>query len=387
MLPENAIHSPLPAAAPSQNGATASDVVPGLLSPVRIAMAARMVFIVLSLLVFAYWARAVVLPVLLACLLAVTLNSPMRGLRRCHLPAPLAALVLVGVLVTGAGLSVAYLGRPAVEWLAAAPENLPRIKARFQNVLGRAAQLSEAASTMGTLATPETSSKSPAIEVKDNRMAGTVFTWTGTFLSGAMETVALLFLLLSAGDLFLIKLVQAMPRLRDKKRAVEISREVQQSLSRYLLSVGCINVAFGFVVGIALHFIGMPNALMWGGVAAFANFVPVIGPVLGMVSTGIAGLLAFDTFGRGIMPVSAYCLLHLVESYAVTPFLLGRRFALNPVLIFVTLIFCTWLWGIIGALLAVPLLVTAKAILDRTPGLRPLGDLLTPDTVAPSTPP
>lgn len=168
---------------------------PRFLSPVRIATAARIVFIFLSLLVFAYWARAVVLPVLLACLLAVALNAPMRGLRRLHLPAPLAALVLVGVLVAGATLSVVYLGRPAVEWLAAAPENLPRIKARFQNVLGRAAQLSEAASTMGTLAAP-TSAKPPPVEVNDNRVAGTVFSWTGTFLSGAMETVALLFLLL-----------------------------------------------------------------------------------------------------------------------------------------------------------------------------------------------
>jgi predicted PurR-regulated permease PerM len=214
------------------------------------------------------------------------------------------------------------------------------------------------------------------VEVQDNHVANTVFTWTGSLLAGATETVALLFLILAAGDLFLQKLVRAIPRLRDKKQAVDISREIQQSVSTYLFAMGLINLALGVAVGIVLHLLGVPNAAMWGGVAAFANFIPYIGPILGMAAIGIAGLLAFDTVGRGLMPVGAYCALHLIETYAVTPFVLGRRFALNPVVIFIALIFCAWLWGVIGALLAVPLLVIAKVVCDRVPDLNFAGELL-----------
>lgn len=344
----------------------------------RIATTARVVFVVLALVAFAHLARAVVVPVLLAWVASMTLKAPVRWLRECHLPAPVAAAIVVGVFVAGIGYGVVHLGRPAAEWLAAAPENFPRLKDKFKHVLRPAARLSEAASGVGNLTADDTARKPQPVEVQDNRVANSVFTWTGSLLAGAGETIALLFLLLASGELFLQKLVKVMPRLRDKRQAVQISHEIQQSISRYLFSVGLINLGFGVTVGLALHLLGMPSALMWGGVAAFFNFIPYIGPILGMTAVGLAGLLAFDSLGRGLLPAGAYFLLHLIEANAVTPFLLGRRFALNPVLIFVALIFFTWLWGVIGALLAFPLLLTAKVVCDRVPALNVLGELLAP---------
>jgi len=358
----------------------------GLLTPPRIATTARIVFIVLALLAFAYLARVFVLPVLLACFAAIMLKAPVGWLRQWRLPTPLASAIVVSLFVAGLGFAVMHLGRPAVEWIASAPENFPRLKTKFQHVLRPAARLSEAASSVENLAAQETTKKAQPVEVKDNRVAKNVFTWTGALLTGAAETVALLFLLLASGDLFLHKLVRAMPKLRDKKQAVEITREIQQSVSTYLFSVTVINLCYGAVVAFALHLVGMPNALMWGGVAAFANFVPIIGSILGMIAVGLAGLLEFDSLGRGILPVTVYCLLHLIETYAVTPYILGRRFALNPVLIFVMLIFCSWLWGVIGALLAFPLLATAKIVCDHVPALNVLGDLLAPHEVADAGP-
>jgi predicted PurR-regulated permease PerM len=373
---------------PVPGGTEAKTVPPGynLLTRARIATTARVVFIVLALLAFAYLARAVVLPVLLACVASMTLKAPVRWLRQCRFPTLLAAAIVVGVFVAGIIFGVVYLGRPAVQWAAAAPENLPRLKAKFQHVLRPAARLSKAASSVGNLTSEDTPKKAQPVEVNDHRVASTVFTWTGSLLAGAAETVALLFLLLASGDLFLQKLVRVIPKLRDKKQAVEISREIQLSISTYLFSVTLINLGFGVVVGLALHLLGMPNALMWGGVAAFANFIPYIGPILGMTAVGLAGLLAFDTLGLGLLPAGAYCLLHLVEANAVTPFVLGRRCALNPVLIFVGLIFCAWLWGVIGAFLAVPLLVTLKVICDRVPVLNFLGEFLAPHEAAEPAP-
>ena len=167
-----------------------------------------------------------------------------------------------------------------------------------------------------------------------------------------------------------------MPTLRDKKRAVEISHEVQQNISQYLFSVSLINIGMGLLVGGGLYLMGVPNAAMWGLFVAVLNFVPYFGPVAGVIALGTVGLLTFDTLGKGLLPPALYLVLHLLEANLVTPMLLGRRFTLNPVVIFVSLIFWTWLWGVPGALLSVPILVSIKVVCDRVPALSPVSELL-----------
>jgi len=199
--------------------------------------------------------------------------------------------------------------------------------------------------------------------------------WTGNFLAGAGETLVLLYLLLASGDLFLQKLVRVMPTLHDKKRAVEISREIRQNISNYLFSVSLINIGLGLVVSGGLYFMGVPNAAMWGILVAVLNFVPYFGPVAGVIVLATVGLLTFDTLWKGLLPPAWYLLLHLLEANLITPVLLGRRFTLNPVVIFVSLIFWTWLWGVPGALLSVPILVSIKIICDRVPAMSPVSEL------------
>jgi predicted PurR-regulated permease PerM len=182
--------------------------------------------------------------------------------------------------------------------------------------------------------------------------------------------------LLASGDLFLQKLVRVMPTMHDKKRAVDISKEIQQNISNYLFSVSLINAGVGLLVSGGLYFMGMPNAAMWGLFVALLNFVPYFGPVAGVFLLACVGILTFDTLGRGLLPPAWYLLLHLLESNFITPILLGRRFTLNPVVIFVSLIFWTWLWGVPGALLSVPILVSIKVICDRIPRMSPVSELL-----------
>ena len=219
--------------------------------------------------------------------------------------------------------------------------------------------------------------KAPTLEVKDSRGASALVNWTGSFLAGAGETLVLLYLLLASGDMFLQKLVHVMPTLSDKKRAVEISREIQQNISNYLFSVSLINTGLGITVGVGLYFMGVPNAFMWGMLVAVLNFVPYFGPIAGIILLATVGLLTFDTLWKGLLPPAWYLLLHLLEANFLTPVLLGRRFTLNPVIIFVFLIFCTWLWGVPGALLSVPILVAIKIICDRVPSLSAISELVT----------
>ena len=342
-----------------------------------IAQLARVAVLLLGAVAIAYFARSVVVPVLLAWIGSMVLALPMRWLGQWHMPKYVGALLLVGLLVVTVGYGAYQLGRPAVEWAKSAPDKLPVLREKFRRVFEPAAGLIGAASKVAPAGPSDgTSPKPQSVEIKDNRMAGSLFTWTGSVLGGIAETIVLLFLLLACGDQLMEKFLEATRTVRDMKQATEIIRELQQSISRYMLLVGLVNVSFGVLVGLSLHFLGLPNAAMWGGVAAGLNFIPYFGPIVGMIAVAMAGLLTFDTLGRGLLPTGAYLLLHLLEADLVTPFVLGPRYALNPAVIFVSLMFCAWLWGALGALLAVPLLVAAKVVCDHIAALPSLGNFL-----------
>jgi predicted PurR-regulated permease PerM len=245
----------------------------------------------------------------------------------------------------------------------------------------RIARFNQAAAAVNNLGATEAEKKeqqekAPTVEVKDSRGTSSILDWTGTFLVGLGETLVLIYLLLASGDLFLQKLVRVMPTLSDKKRVIEVSHEIQQNISNYLFSVSLINVGLGLIVSVGLYFMGVPNAAMWGMLVALLNFVPYFGPVVGISLMAAVGLLTFDNLWQAVIPPAWYLLLHLLEANLITPVLLGRRFTLNPVVIFVSLIFWTWLWGVPGALLSVPLLVSIKVICDRVPAMSSVSELL-----------
>jgi predicted PurR-regulated permease PerM len=209
-----------------------------------------------------------------------------------------------------------------------------------------------------------------------SQIAGTVFTWTGSALAGSVETAVLLFVLVAGGDRFIDKFAQLLPRVSDQVDTVAIGREIQQNISKYLFSITLINLGLGTAVGVSLSLAGMPNAVMWGALVALVNYVPYFGPIAGIIVVAGAGLLVFDSVGRGLLPSGLYLVWHLLEADLATPFLLGRRFRMNAFVIFVMLMFCAWLWGFLGALLAMPLLVIIKVICGHVPSLAPLGEFL-----------
>jgi predicted PurR-regulated permease PerM len=157
---------------------------------------------------------------------------------------------------------------------------------------------------------------------------------------------------------------------------VEISHELQQNISHYLFSVSLINIGLAAGVSAGLWLMGVRNAAMWGMLVALLNFVPYFGPSAGILLLATVGFLMFDTFWQAVLPAAWYLLLHLLEANFITPVLLGRRFTLNPVIIFVSLIFWIWLWGVPGGLLSVPILVSIKAVSDRVPAMSPVSELL-----------
>ena len=342
---------------------------------------AQIVLMVLGAIGFLYFARPVLLPVVLACVGTMLLKPIIRWASCCHIPPTVSAAVALCFLVGAFGVGFFQLGRPAMTWMNEAPQHMTELRQRVLKLFPRASRFSAAAAAVDNLGATDAEKsaaekKAPTLELKESRGTSSILNWTGTLLAGLGETLVLAYLLLASGDLFLQKLVHVMPTLSDKKRAVEVSREIQQNISNYLFSVSLINVGLGVLVSAGLYFMGVPDAAMWGILVAVLNFVPYFGPVAGVILLAAVGLLTFDTLGTGLLPSAWYLLLHLLEANLITPVLLGRRFTLNPVVIFVSLIFWMWLWGVPGALLSVPILVSIKVVSDRVPAMSPASQLL-----------
>jgi predicted PurR-regulated permease PerM len=189
-------------------------------------------------------------------------------------------------------------------------------------------------------------------------------------------TLILLLFLLASGDMFYEKLVKSLPTLTDKKRGVRIARTVQREVSRYLLTISLINTGLGAVIAAGMLAIGMPNPVLWGVLAALLNFIPYLGSLLGIVLVGLVALVSFDAIWPALLAPLIYLACTAVEAQLVTPLVIGRRLEMNPVVIFLAIAFWGWLWGIVGALIAVPLLVILKVFADHVESLSAAGEFL-----------
>jgi predicted PurR-regulated permease PerM len=323
-----------------------------------------------------YFARTFLVPMVLAVLLTFLLSPLVRALRRLWIPdAVAAALVLVSVL-GAVGYGFYRLGTPAATWIATAPESLRRVDSKLRAIRKPVEQVSKAAAQVENLATVNGGSGPPPVEVKTSSLSDTILTQTQGILAGAAVMIIFLYFLLASGDLFLRKLVRLLPTLADKKVAVEIARQIEDHISRYLLTITAINVGLGTTVAVAMWVIGMPNPVLWGVMVAIFNFVPYVGPLTSLIVLAMVGITTFDSLGQAFIPPLVYFAIDALESNVLTPMVLGHRLALNPVVIFIAVIFWGWLWGIVGALLAVPMLAAFKIFCDAIEPLAPIGEFL-----------
>jgi predicted PurR-regulated permease PerM len=331
----------------------------------------------LGMVAFLYVAKAFFMPLVLAAFLSFLLKPLVRGLCKLRVPEMLGALIVLSAFLAVVFLGVSGLVQPATQWMAKAPETIQTARERFNTVFRRAERISQAAASVEQITQrPATETNAPKIEVQQPTLMSTVFSYTKSFVAGGIETVVLMFFMLAAGDLFLQKLVKVLPTLHDKKKAVEIAHEVQHSLSTFLFTITVINAVLGFLVGTLAWWIGLPNPVLWGALAGALNFIPYFGPITGVAVLLLAGFLTFENTLRAIAPALIYLTLHAIEANVITPMILGRRLTLNPLVIFVSLMFWTWLWGIPGALLSIPMLMMLKIFCDHFKPLAPIGEFL-----------
>jgi predicted PurR-regulated permease PerM len=182
--------------------------------------------------------------------------------------------------------------------------------------------------------------------------------------------------MLIAGETFLRRAVEILPRFRDKRAAVELSIHIERDVSAYLLTVACINALVGLATCCDMWLCGVDSPVLWGAVAFMLNFVPILGAMVGIVVFLMASVLSLGVTWAAVLPVGLYFLIHVIEGEIATPMVLARRFTINPVAVILALIFWYWMWGVAGAILAVPLLAVAKIVCDDLRPLRAFGHLL-----------
>jgi predicted PurR-regulated permease PerM len=323
-----------------------------------------------------YFARAFFVPVVLAVMLDFLLSPLVRALKRVRVPEPLGALiVLVGMLVVLA-TAVYSFADPVREWLAKAPvtfaqtkEELRQLRRPVEQVTKTAEQVEEATKTPQTTAATEVVVKGPSLS---ERLFGT----TQSIITVTLEIAILLYFLLAAGDLFLQKLIKVLPQLKDKKRAVTIARETEASVSAYLFAMTLLNIGEGVVVAIAMSLLGVPNPVLWGVLAVVLEYIPYLGAFVLAGILAVVGLATFDGFWHAMLVPGVYIAINFIQGNFLIPMFLGKRLTLNPVAIFVGLLFFWWIWGVPGAFLAVPILATFKIFCDHIETLQPIGEFL-----------
>jgi predicted PurR-regulated permease PerM len=322
----------------------------------------------LAMLAACYVASEIVLPIVLAFVLSLVLQPAMRVFERIRLPRGIAAMLLILVLFgTLGGLGTALSG-PAANWAQKLPTGIPKLQERLSFLSRPIAALQKFAEQAQGL-TQGGELKAVPVAVQGSRLSDQLLSGTRSFASGLLETVLVLFFLLVSGDTFLRRLVEILPRFKNKRQAVDISQQIESDVSVYLFTITIMNVAVGVATGAVMAFCGVGDPILWGTVAFLLNYIPILGPMIGVVVFLLAGLLSIDLLWLAFLPAGLYLLIHFVEGETVTPMLLARRFTINPVLVILSLVFWYWMWGVPGAVLSTPMLAITKIICDR---IRPL---------------
>lgn len=331
-----------------------------------------------------YVARAILFPVVLAMILAALMRPVVRWLHRRHVPEFAGAILVIGCFVALSGYGATWLVEPAKEWFQNPDEKLQQIERRLQTLRQPIADLEDVADKVEEAASGAVADKDKPVKVtvQQPSLVNSVISSTGQMLAGAAITLVLLYFLLIQGNTLLRQVVMITPTRRGKRDAVELVRKIEQGVSAYLLQVTFINACLGVVIGLTMWMIGLPTPALWGTLAALLNFFPYVGGLAGATIVFFVGVLTFESLPWAFVAPLAYFCINTIEGNFITPALLGRRMSLNPIFVFLSLTFWGWIWGLGGAILAVPLLAVMKISCEQFESLHPMAVLLSGDPIA-----
>jgi predicted PurR-regulated permease PerM len=321
-------------------------------------------------------AAVLIVPLLLALLLSLMLAPAVRVLCGWRFPRALAAALVLVCAIAIAGSVLASLVSPARAWMVQVPKSLARIELALSDLRRPLLAATHAGEQLSKLATVDGDGTSPRMVDPSPSRVAQMLSATPAALGSMVATLLLIFIFLLHGDGVLRKFVELAPALRIKKDIVIATRSAQHELSTYMATVAAINSTLGLLTAAALWWLGVGDPLLWGAVVAILNFAPFVGPMCAAIVLVVVGFARFDTPLAALSVPGIFLLLHFIEGQLVTPSIVGRRLALDPVMVFLGLMMFGWLWGVAGLLLAMPLLTCVRIVAERVPAWAALAKLL-----------
>jgi len=335
--------------------------------------------------------QAVLIPIVLGILIAYALEPFVGGLTRLAIPRTIGAGVVLSVLVAVGAYGVYVLTEPATQIVAQLPEAAQHLRDRlrsrqhsasaFQQVQRAATELEQASQDAMSQQTQPPRGVTKVQIVEPAFRASDYLYWGGMGLIGAAGQVAvilfLVYFFLVTGDLYKRKFVKiAGPHLSKKKQTVQILDEINRQIGSFIRVQLATSALVGVATMAALWWLGLQQWIIWGLLAGIFNSIPYLGPVVVTGGLGVVAFLQFDSVSKTANICAVAFLITSLEGFLLTPALMGRAARMNPVAIFVGLLFWSWVWGVWGAVLAVPMLMMLKAVCDHIEELQALGELL-----------
>jgi len=322
-----------------------------------------------------YLARVVFIPLTFALMLSFLLSPAVTWLEHRRVPRSVGAAVIVLLLLGSGTVAAVELANPAADWIARSPGVLQTLERKVRPWRRPVKSVSELAQRVERMTQVEERKAPQEVTLEKPGILSTALDTVWAVAAGALVTLFALYFSLLTGDVLLARVIAWVPDL-SQRRTAEVILSIQRGMSRYLRTVFAINFAVGCAIAIAMYLLHMPNPFLWGALAMLVNFVPYVGPFVGILTVGAVALASFDDATAALLPPLFYLALTSVEGNVLTPLILGRTTELDPLVIFVWLLFWGWLWGIAGAIVAVPLLMLIKLMCERSLVLGPVAALI-----------
>jgi predicted PurR-regulated permease PerM len=310
----------------------------------------------LAVLAALYFMKEVIVPVILAWVVANILRPVVAWLEQRGLPRIAAVMVVTLAMLAVLLTIVALLSLPLTYWLGRATELGAMIREKLQSMAGPLDVLRELSNAIGQ-ATGQAPGTGLHVEETTNIVSGIIAFLTPAVTQGILFLGALIFYMIYQKQIK-NRSVLVLPSREAKLTALRIFADIERNTTVYFGTFTIVNLCLGLATAVLAYAVGLPNPLLWGVLAGVLNYIPYVGPAIMVAVLFLIGLFTYPSLAEAVVAPLIFMGMTAVEGHFITPALMGRRMTLNPFAVFLAIGFWTWMWGPIGAFVAVPILMT-----------------------------
>lgn len=322
------------------------------------------------------FAGPLLVPIAVSCLLAFLMRPVVRFLKDRGMSETIGAAFTVFGTVLAVGFVAVILTAPAADWVRRAPAEIGKVEQKVRRLARPFTTIRETAERVEAATGGQPQSTPGTVRVETPGPLRRLGWTTANAIASLLTIIFLTYFLLATGTVFRHKLATVLARESQRDTMEGMLAEIELQISRYLLYNTLISAGVGAATYLLVLLVGLPNPLLWAACAFVLNYIPYLGAVVTLVILGLAALVTFESFSPVLMVLGGFVVINLIEANLVTPTVLGRKLPLNSVAIFVALLFWGWVWGIPGAIMAVPLTVMIQVFCAHVKRLHPVAVML-----------